>query len=198
LSKEEDIDLVRRLRSRNRSIREAAFDALFRKHQDRVYNTAYRVMGERALAADVTQEVFITIFSKARRFDFRAAFTSWLYRVTVNLCIDMKRKRSRRKSLSLSEPEVAGWAEGVVRTPNATPTPETAARRKELGEMIAKAIIELNPRLASVVVLRYTEGLGYEEIAEVLEVPLGTVKSRLNRAHAALEADLGPKLDDYL
>jgi RNA polymerase sigma-70 factor (ECF subfamily) len=63
--------------------------------------------------------------------------------------------------------------------------------------MVGKAISRLNPRLSSVVVLRYTEGLGYEEIAEVLEIPLGTVKSRLNRAHAALEADLGPGLDDH-
>jgi RNA polymerase sigma-70 factor (ECF subfamily) len=193
----EDIELVRQLRARDRATRTAAFDALFRRHHDRVFNTAYRVMGDRALAADVTQETFLTVLNKSRRFDFRSAFTSWLYRVTVNLCIDVKRKRNRRRSLSLSEPETAGRVEGSTAHPNAAPDPETAARGKELAALVSKAIGKLNPRLSVVVVLRYTEGLGYEEIADVLEVPLGTVKSRLNRAHAALEADLGPVLDDY-
>ena len=69
------------------------------------------------------------------------------------------------------------------------------ARRSELAREVGQAISRLNPRLSVVVVLRYLEGLGYEEIAEILELPLGTVKSRLNRAHAALEQDLGPRLD---
>ena len=81
--------------------------------------------------------------------------------------------------------------------PDFHPDPEATARGKERAALVSKAIRKLNPRLSAVVVLRYTEGLGYEEIAEVLQVPLGTVKSRLNRAHAALEADLGPVLDDY-
>jgi len=193
----EDIDLVRRLYSRDHADREDAFDTLFRKYRDRVHNIAYRVTGDRAFAADVTQETFITILRKARRFDFRAAFTTWLYRVTVNLSIDLRRKRFRRPSLSLSEPDVADWVEGETAKPHDLPAPEEAARQKELEEFIAKAISKLNPRLASVVVLRYTEGLGYEEIADILEVPLGTVKSRLNRAHAALEVEIGPVIDDY-
>ena len=97
----------------------------------------------------------------------------------------------------MSEPEVASWAEEEDRRRNSTPGPEESSRRRELAQRIRDAISALNPRLAAVVVLRYMEGLGYEEIADVLELPLGTIKSRLNRAHSALEADLGPALDDY-
>ncbi|MEN8150569.1 MAG: sigma-70 family RNA polymerase sigma factor [Planctomycetota bacterium] len=199
MSREEDYDLVRQLVTRDPRAREAAFDALFTKFQNRVFNTACRVLGDRDLAADVTQETFITIMKKAGRFDFRAAFSSWVYRITVNLCIDVRRKRSRQRALSLGDPEVTGWAEGSVRgsQSGSEEGPEAAARKKELQAAVGKAVAALNPRLSSVVVLRYTEGLGYEEIAEVLRVPLGTVKSRLNRAHAALEVELGPRLVDY-
>ena len=197
MSREEDYDLVRQLLARDPRVRESAFDVLFRKYDNRVFNIACRVLGDRDLAADVTQETFITILKKAGKFDFRAAFSSWMYRITVNRCIDVRRKRSRRNPLSLGDPEVTDWAEGAARNGNREDGPEEAARRKELQAAVGKAVSGLNPRLSSVVVLRYTEGLGYEEIAEILQVPLGTVKSRLNRAHTALEAELGSRLDDY-
>ena len=198
MDREEDYELVRQLCAREPQVRETAFDVLYRKHRDRVFNTAYRVMGDRGRAADITQETFLIILRKARKFDFRSAFTSWLYRVTVNLCIDLRRKLAKQSSVSMSDAEVVNWVEGTSRGQSGEPSPEKAARAVELQGLVAKAISELNPRLGSVVVLRYVEGLGYEEIAEVLELPLGTVKSRLSRAHAALEADLGQRLDEYV
>lgn len=196
LDREEDFELVRQLGSRNRETSHRAFGLLYDKYEQRVYATALRVLGDSALAADATQLTFLTVLRKARKFDFRSAFSSWLYRVAVNRCIDLRRKRSRHHSVSMSEPEVEAIAAGGDRRSSQNPGPEEHARRAELVEEVGRAISRLNPRLSVVVVLRYLEGLGYEEIAEILELPLGTVKSRLNRAHAALEQDLGPRLDD--
>ena len=199
MAREDDFELVRQMCSGDADLANRALSEIYEKYNGRVYNTAYRILGDRDLAADVTQETFIAILRKASKFRFRAAFSSWLYRVAVNLCIDTRRKVNRRRPLSLSEPDVESWVEeedSPLRPEN--PGPMEIAGRAELHQEMARAIARLNPRLAVVVVLRYVEGLGYEEIAEVLVMPLGTVKSRLNRAHAALEADLGPKLDQYL
>lgn len=197
VTREEDFDLVRRLCAKDPAAVEQAFEIVYERYKDRVYGTACRILNDRTLAADVTQETFLQILRKARKFNFRSAFSSWLYRVAVNLCIDARRKQSRRRPLSLSEPEVAAWADRADRRREPTEAPETAANREELTHAIERAIADLNPKLATVVVLRYVDGLGYEEIAEVLAMPLGTVKSRLNRAHSALESQLGPRLDDY-
>ena len=177
---------------------EAAFEELYRKYRDRVFNLACRVLNDRGQAADATQETFLTLMRKARRFNFRSAFTSWLYRVTVNQCLDHRRRRSWRKSISLSVPEVAARAETEDSRSDTPEMPEDAAARAEFAAEVRAAIARLNPKLSVVVILRYTEGLGYEEIAGTLGLPLGTVKSRLSRAHAALEEDLGSKLDQYL
>jgi RNA polymerase sigma-70 factor (ECF subfamily) len=193
LAREDDYDLVRQVASRRSEESRAAFDELFRRHRETVFNLSVRVLGDRSHAADVTQETFLTVLRKAGRFDFRAAFSSWLYRITVNRCIDLKRKLSKHPTASLSVPEVRVHAEGAGDSVD----PGDAASQGELAETVAKEVSRLNPRLSVVVVLRYTEGLGYVEIAEILEVPLGTVKSRLSRAHAALEAALGPRLDDH-
>jgi RNA polymerase sigma-70 factor (ECF subfamily) len=195
LDREEDFELVRQLGSRNREVSDSAFSQLYDKYEQRVFATALRIMGDSALAADATQLAFITVLRKARKFNFRSAFSSWLYRVAVNRCIDLKRKGARHRTLSMNEPEVARIAEGGDTRRAGIPGPEAHARHSELVLVVGQAISRLNPRLSVVVVLRYLEGLGYEEIAEILEVPLGTVKSRLNRAHAALEKDLGPRLD---
>jgi RNA polymerase sigma-70 factor (ECF subfamily) len=150
VQREEDYPLVRQLCAPNRESREAAFEALYRKHRDRVFNTAFRVMGDRGLAADITQETFLTILRKARKFDFRSAFTSWIYRVTVNLCIDLRRKLSKRRSVSMSEPDVVTWVEATSGGQSGEPGPEAAARSAELGHLVGKAISALNPRLGSV------------------------------------------------
>lgn len=198
MAREEDFELVRRLRSRDPETVEAAFEALYRKYRNHVYNLSFGILNDEALALDASQETFLLILRKSRRFKFRSAFSSWLYRVTVNQCIDLRRKRARRSQLSMSEPQVAAWVENEDRLRETSSGPEESARREELARELRRTIANLNPRLAAVVVLRYMEGLGYEEIAESLDMPLGTVKSRLNRAHAALEEALGPKLDEFL
>ena len=195
MDREQDFALVRQLCSRDRKAVDSAFTQLYDLYESKVFGTALRVLGDRALAADATQLTFLTVLRKAGKFDFRSAFSSWLYRVAVNRCIDLKRKRTRQRSVSMTEPEVAVLAEGGDARRTEISDPEVNAERSELVQVIKEAISKLNPRLSVVVVLRYLEGLGYEEISEILDVPLGTVTSRLNRAHAALEQDLGPRLD---
>lgn len=198
MAREEDYELVRRLSDHDREVADAAFEELYEKYADRVYSTCSRILGESNLARDALQATFVLVLRKAHKFDFRSAFSSWLYRVAVNQCIDLRRRRDRHRPVSLSEPETAFLAERGDRRREPEPGPAERASRTEIGREIGREVSRLNPRLSAVVVLRYVQGLGYEEIAEVLDVPLGTVKSRLSRAHAALEAVLGPRLDELI
>ena len=159
-----------------------AFRALFEAHKDRVYSIALRYSGDRAAAMDIAQDVFLKLFASLG--DFRgafrgdAAFETWLYRVVVNRCLDHRRRLVRRV------PFVGDLIEAG----------ESALQRllrAETAESVDQAVAKLPPDQRIVVVLRYTEGRSYEEIAEILACSRGTVASRLSRAHKALERRLG-------
>jgi RNA polymerase sigma-70 factor (ECF subfamily) len=198
LTREEDYEYVRHLRSEDPGVWRPALGFLFRKYRDRVFNLSVRILREPHLAADATQATFLNVLRKASKFRFRSAFSSWLYRITVNQCIDIRRKKGRAPKLSLSEPEVGEQVGDQDLRRKGTTTPFDEAMRDELQAAIDRAISELDPRMAAVVVLRYSEGMDYHDIALALDLPLGTVKSRLSRAHAALVDRLGPKLDDLV
>src|SRR5262245_12707291 len=190
-----DRALVDELASGDPDERRRALGVLYDRHHDRVFNTAYRVLGSHADAADLTQEVFLQIADRIRGFRGDASLTSWIYRVTVNLAIDWRRRRGRRPAQSL--PGEGGDASlGATETrPRTTAPPEDPADvavREEQDRRVRRALERLSPKLRAVVVLRYFENLSYEELAEVLQTSIGTIKSRLNRAHAALEGLLGP------
>jgi RNA polymerase sigma-70 factor (ECF subfamily) len=197
-----DVELARRLGSRDRAERESAFATLFERHRVRAFDLAWRVLGDAGLAADAVQEAFLTVYRKGPRFEARAQFSSWLYRVVLNQSIDLRRREKRHRALRLGE--AAGAAASAPAEPStdtardpASPraTPDVDALRAEESAIVRAAIAELSPKLAAVVILRYPEGLSYEEIGEILGLPPGTVRSRLNRAHAALRDLLGPRLD---
>lgn len=191
-----DRALVRDLSSEDPVVRRRALGDLFDRHQTRVYNTAYRVLGSAADAQDLTQEVFLQIADRIRGFRGDSSLTSWVYRMTVNLAIDARRRKSRRPSVGLG---VATEGEGEALEPSearpgvasAPVDPAAAVLRAEREAKVRGALDSLSPKLRAVVVLRYFENLSYEDIAEVLQASIGTVKSRLNRAHAALERVLG-------
>jgi RNA polymerase sigma-70 factor (ECF subfamily) len=195
-----DAELARRLGSRDRSERESAFALLFQRHGRKSLDLAWRVLGDGGLAADAVQEAFLTVYRKGPRFEARAQFSSWLYRVVLNQSIDMRRRERRHRSASLSEPtrgtDVSSAADLAADPPSAAPSPEASALQAERAALVRVAIDRLSPKLAAVVVLRYPEGLSYDEIGEILGLPPGTVRSRLNRAHAALREILGDRLDD--
>ncbi len=192
MNQDADYELVRRCQSSDPDVYEAAFEELYARYRDRVFNTAYRVVGNASDAADVSQEVFLTIFRKVGEFQFVSRFFTWLYRITVNLAIDKKRRAS------LSPPTVSEGSEGALLTgveDVASEAPGAWADAEFLEGKVQQSIGRLSPKLRAIVVLRYVEELSYSDIAEVMACSIGTVKSRLNRAHRNLEALLKPVIE---
>lgn len=159
-----------------------AFQAVFELHKDRVYSIALRFTADPSAAMDVAQETFLKLFSCIRDFRGQSTLDTFLYRLVVNACLDRKRKDRRLLPL------VDEWAATLL-AKDATPSEELL--RNETADRVRSAVEKLAPELRMVIVLRYTEGLAYDEIAEVLGCSPGTVASRLNRAHKLLERRLG-------
>ena len=158
-----------------------AFRLLFEAHRDKVYSIALRFTGEESAAMDIAQEVFLKLLARIQSFRREARFETWLYRLAVNTCLDHQRRR--RRLLPLIEDLIE-----VVRPSKASAL--TDLLREEAQGQVRKMVARLTPEHRMVVVLRYTEGLSYEEIAEILGCSKGTVASRLNRAHKILERRL--------
>ncbi|GIW06003.1 MAG: RNA polymerase subunit sigma-24 [Dehalococcoidia bacterium] len=164
-----------------------AFNQLVERYQFQVYNLCRRMLGDPELAADATQETFLNAFEHIGRFR-GGTLKTWLLRIAANACYDLMRHRKRRPATSLDEivddeddpKDFAGGGE----------LPEQFALRRELGQLLVRALNELPPEQRMVVVLSDIQGLSYDEIADVTRTELGTVKSRLSRARA--------KLRDYL
>jgi RNA polymerase sigma-70 factor (ECF subfamily) len=180
--------LVRACQDPNSDGFEAAFEALYERYRDRVYSIAYRLVGSTADAMDVVQETFSLVFRKLHTFRFDSLFSTWLYRLVVNCGIDfMRQGRGARGRLRAGNPEATLPADAS--DPDA-PEPREQAAAQELSAHVHERIQRLSPKLRAVLVLRYLEGMSYEELAEVLGISLGTVKSRLARAHVAIELEL--------
>ena len=158
----------------------AAFDELMRAHEDRVFGVCMRMMRDREAALDATQETFLTVFRKADRYKAEAAFSTWLYRVAVNTCYDHLRRVRRRRTEPMPE------------TPEPPDTrSESDLEAVELRPALEQALRRLSPEFRAVIVLVDMQGLSLEQTAEVLDVPMGTVKSRLFRARRQLAESLG-------
>jgi RNA polymerase sigma factor (sigma-70 family) len=161
-----------------------AFDHLVDDTYAMMYATAYRLTGDVELAADATQDAYVRAYSSLHTFRGTSAFSTWLYRIVVNVSFDALRRRSRAP-----EPLTLGDDDGQAReldVVDEAADPQVAAEARELQQIVASALQELSEDHRAVVVLFDINGLSYEEIAEMLSVPLGTVKSRLNRARLAL------------
>lgn len=159
-----------------------AFRALFEQHKGRVFRTAYRLLGRREQAEDLTQEVFVTLFQRLSSFDYRSAFTTWLYRITVNACYDVMRKQERRAKYHADGVDVHTFENLSLGSARA----DDDARQREVHYYVERALEGLGPELRATFVLREVEGLSYDEIAGVLDVSKGTVASRLARARQQL------------
>jgi RNA polymerase sigma-70 factor (ECF subfamily) len=163
-----------------------AFNRLVLAYQDPLYNTAYRILGDSALAADATQEAFIAAFRKLTSFR-GGSFKAWLLRIVTNACYDELRRQKRRPTTPLEpltdndkEIETPRW----LADPSASP--EEKLETRELDQAIQRCIDALPPEFRAVVILADVQGLGYKEAASVLKRPLGTIKSRLARARLRL------------
>jgi len=160
----------------------AAFHDLFEAHKDRVYTIALHYSGDEAMAHDVTQQVFLKLFTSINQFNENSQFTTWLYRIVANACTDEHRKRRRFVPFS---PEIE------VKTMVGKSSQEETYHRRQVADSVRGAISELTPKLRLPILLKYVEGLSYDEIAESLGVSIGTVSSRLNRGHKMLARKLG-------
>ena len=158
-----------------------AFRVLFEAYRDRVFSIACYSLGDKTAAADVTQQIFVKLFTRIGQFRGDSEFTTWLYRLVINSCLD-ERRRQRR---FLPVEEFAPINKAVHREP-----PETGYERREIAGSVREAIGGLKPKMRLPILLKYIEGLSYEEIANVLGCSKGTVASRLNRAHKALAKKL--------
>lgn len=196
-----DRDLVLECQAEPDAGFEGAFRRLYDRYKDRVYNACYRITGNATDALDASQETFGIIHRKLAGFRFESKFSSWVYRVAVNAAIDIKRRAGSRQVASLDALSRAERQDGTSSPlqihDESTEAPTAAASRHELESDIQSAIDRLSPKMRTIVVLRYLQSLSYEEIAETLQISLGTVKSRLSRAHAALDRELTPIVDRH-
>jgi RNA polymerase sigma-70 factor (ECF subfamily) len=158
----------------------SAFDELVRAHESRVFGICLRMLRNRDSALDATQDTFLTVFRKADRYKAQAAFSTWLYRVTVNTCYDHLRRQQRKRTDPLPEGHDP---------PDPSVTAEMAA--VEIRPDIEAALFTLTPEFRAAVVLVDLEGLSLEQASDSLEIPVGTVKSRVFRARRQLARELG-------
>ena len=166
---------------------EGAFDLLVRRHEARIFRLACRVLGDREAALDAAQETFVKAWRALPRFKGEARFTTWLTRIAINQCRNELRKRmtvKHQRPASLDEPLSGGEGTRMDRLEAETPSPWETVRGQEVEHAFGAVMRELDAESREVLVLREVEALSYEGMAEVLEVPVGTVRSRLHRARA--------------
>ena len=189
-----DHDLVQRLQQGD----SRAFRTLFDRYHRRAFAVAVGVVKNKDDAQDVVQEAFVKVHKNIGKFQGTSSFYTWLYRIVMNVSIDHVRRTSRRKNLDFDErvvhekSEVAG--DGALLPNVANANPGRAALRRELGGAIAAALAELPEHHRQVIVLREIEGMSYEQMADALDVPKGTIMSRLFHARKKMQAELAPYL----
>jgi len=185
----DDKDLVRKILSGD----SGAFAVIVEKYQHRIYNIAFRMTGNREDSLDLAQECFLRIFRALNAFKGDSSLSTWIYRVANNVVVDELRKRQRRPKVSQSVDAVFSNDEREQTIVLASPlaeAPEQVMLRKEQRQAIQSALLQLSAEHRAAIVMRDIEGLSYEEIAEILMLNVGTVKSRLNRARLALREKL--------
>lgn len=169
----------------------AAFDTLVDRYERRVYGICYRYFGDHADAEDAMQDTFVALLRRAETYAGTAAFSTWLYRVATNACNDLARKRSRRpRTVPLVADSRDGTGPGGQEPALDLPAVEDVLATRELGMELAEALRTLDAEQRDAVVLHDVYGLPYHEVAARTGVAVGTVKSRIHRAHGRLAAIL--------
>ena len=166
-----------------------AFAEVVELYKDKIYHLCYRMLGNAHEAEDIAQEAFLRVYINIHSFDINKKFSTWLYRIATNLSIDRIRKKKPDYYL---DAEVAG-TDGLTlysQVSSDIAMPEKEVEAMELQEIIQKEILKLPDKYRSVIVLRYIEDLSLQEISEVLDIPVGTVKTRIHRGREALRKQL--------
>ena len=160
-----------------------AFEMLVEKHQNNIYKTAFSMVQNHHDATDIAQIALIKVYHNLSKFNFKSSFSTWLYRITVNSCLDeiRKRKRTNDSTITINDEENPLEIESDMLTP------EASYEKKELKKLVWQKIGLLSDKYKKVIILRDINGLSYEEIADVENCSVGTVKSRINRARQSLK-----------
>ncbi len=190
MAKDTDKELVRRVKKGDRH----AFDLLFSRYQHKILNLVGRYLRDREDIEDIAQETFIKAFRALPRFRGESAFYTWLYRIAINTAKNHLVARSRRPpgvDVDVEEAEFMDGTDALKESEN----PESALARDELSAEIDLAISQLPDDLRSAVTLREFDGLTYEQIAEIMDCPVGTVRSRIFRAREAIDSRIEPLLN---
>lgn len=176
----------------NGCARQQEFEALYHKNRQRAYNLAYRLLGNRAEAEDVTQDAFVRAWHSFSQYDRARPFESWLMRIVTNLVIDRRRRQKRVNICSLDAPAASGMdgSSILLELPDSSREPECLLMADTYEESLQHALSLLPPRYREPVLLADVEELSYEEIAALLNCPVGTVRSRIHRARLMLRDTL--------
>lgn len=188
-------DIERLLIKKSKSGDVEAFEQLIFDYQKKAYNIALRIMGNQEDAKDMCQEAFIRIFKSIEGFKEQSSFSTWMYRIITNVCLDEIRKRKKSDTISMDSTFETQDGEIHYEIVSEDDTPEEAYIRTEKKRLILKTINELNEEYKTAIVLRDIQGFSYEEIANILCCSIGTVKSRINRGRNILKDKLRTVLE---
>ena len=172
-----------------------AFEMLVRKHQTRVFSLAYRMLGNRAEAEEMAQEIFLKAFRALKRFERKSRFSTWLYSIATNHCLNQlesRRRRPRLQELNRSARREGNPGPLLDQVADPTAGADQALERADLQRLVQEQLLTLTPEHRSILLLRDIQGLTYEEIGEILSLEPGTVRSRLHRARMELKERLQP------
>ena len=167
-----------------------AFDELVERYQKRVYNFAFGIAGNQDDANDVAQEAFVRVFTSLQTFRGDANFTTWIYRIVTNVYLDERKKSKNHRLISLDDYIDLEESSVSLQIIDEAPQPDVVAENKEKYLAVREAVNSLPDYQRIIVTLYHLHDRSYEEIAEILHLPIGTVKSRLNRARLALAEKL--------
>ncbi|NLX77976.1 MAG: sigma-70 family RNA polymerase sigma factor [Clostridiaceae bacterium] len=164
-----------------------AFETLIQSHQKKVYNIALRMTKNPEDAQELAQDALVRAFTSIKKFRGDSSFSTWLYRITINVCTDFLRKRNKAVLISMEQGAAANDNGQAMQIPEETPGPEELAEKAQLKELLRDAMDSLSDEHRQVLILRDMMDLSYKEIADTLNVNEGTVKSRINRARTGLK-----------
>ncbi len=170
----------------------AAFDKLVKGYERTIYNTAYRLCGSYDDASDIAQEAFVRAWNNLKSFRGESAFSTWMHRIATNVFLDDRKRKRARPTRSLDDVLDLDESSVTRQFEDPSPSPQNLLEGDERRQLLERAIATLPDAQRVMVVLYHVQGMSYEEIAEITRLPMGTVKSRLNRARLALRDRLGP------
>lgn len=172
---------------------QSAFAEIVGLYQERIYHMSYRMLSNKQEAEDVVQETFLRVHHHLERFDENMKFSTWIYRIATNLCIDRLRKRKPIYSLDAESSDYEGL-DGYAMIPSDDRTPESELLLSETQRIIHEAIDTLPPKYKSVMILRYIQEMSLQEVGDVLGMPVTTIKTRVHRGREFLRKKLEHRL----